>query len=117
MCSKWNRRWNMYVFNMITGINESRTLARHISCKCGCKFDGRKWKLNQKWNNNKCWCECKSLKEHCLCKKGYFWIPATSSWRNVKYAGSIIGNSVVLCDEIIEKTKILQQKHFQQKVL
>ena len=117
MCSKWNRRWNMYVFNMITGIGESRTLARHILCKCGCNFDGRKWKLNQKWNNNKCWCECKSLKEHCFCKKGYLWIPATSSWRNVKYAGHIIGDSVVLWDEIIEKTKILQQKRFQQKVL
>ena len=56
---------------MITGINKSRT-ARHISCKCGCKFDCRKWKLNQKWNNNKCWCECKSLKEHCCAKKVIF---------------------------------------------
>ena len=26
---------------MITGINESKTLTKHI-CKCKCKFDGRK---------------------------------------------------------------------------
>ena len=37
------------VFNMITGINESETLAKHISCKCKCKFDGRKYNPNQKW--------------------------------------------------------------------
>ena len=31
---------NQSVFNMITGITESKTLAKHISCKCKCKFDG-----------------------------------------------------------------------------
>ena len=25
---------NLHVFNMITGINESKTLIKHISCKC-----------------------------------------------------------------------------------
>ena len=33
---------NLSVFNMITGINESKTLTKHISCECKCKFDGRK---------------------------------------------------------------------------
>ena len=33
---------NLSVFNMITGIIESKTLTKHISCKCKCKFDGRK---------------------------------------------------------------------------
>ena len=27
---------------MITGKNESKTLTKHISWKCKCKFDGRK---------------------------------------------------------------------------
>ena len=35
------------VFNMITGINESKALTKHISCKCRCKFDGKKFKPNQ----------------------------------------------------------------------
>ena len=26
---------------MITGINELKTLTKHISCECKCKFDGR----------------------------------------------------------------------------
>ena len=32
--------------NMITRINESKILTRHISCKCKCKFDGRKYNSN-----------------------------------------------------------------------
>ena len=49
---------NLSVFSMIAGINESKTLPKHISCECKCKFDGRKCSTNQKWNNDKCWCEC-----------------------------------------------------------
>ena len=33
---------NLRAFNMITGINESKTLTKHISCKCKCGFDGKK---------------------------------------------------------------------------
>ena len=39
---------------MIKGINELKTLTKHISCGCKCKFDGRKCKSNQCWNNVKC---------------------------------------------------------------
>ena len=27
---------------MITGINKSKTLTKHVSCEYKCKFDGRK---------------------------------------------------------------------------
>ena len=33
---------NLSVFNMITGINESKTLTWHISCECKCRFYGKK---------------------------------------------------------------------------
>ena len=33
---------NLSVFNMITVINESKTLTKHISCECKCRFDGKK---------------------------------------------------------------------------
>ena len=38
---------NLSVFNMITEINESKTLTKQISCECKCKFDGRKCNSNQ----------------------------------------------------------------------
>ena len=30
------------MFNTITGINESKTLTKHISCECKYGFDGKK---------------------------------------------------------------------------
>ena len=45
---------NLSVFNVITGINESNVLTPHVSCKCKCKFGGRKCNSAQKWNNDKC---------------------------------------------------------------
>ena len=32
---------NLSVFNMITGISESKTLTKHILCECKCKFGGK----------------------------------------------------------------------------
>ena len=84
---------------MITVINESKTLAKHISCECKCKFDGRKCNSDQWWNNNKCRCGCK--KRH-VCEKNYIWNPATSSCENGKYLGRITNDSAVMCDEVIE---------------
>ena len=31
---------------MITGINESKTLTKHLSSDCKCRFDGTKCKSN-----------------------------------------------------------------------
>ena len=45
---------NLSVLNVITGINESETLTRHLSCECKCRFEGRKSNSDQWWNNNKC---------------------------------------------------------------
>ena len=45
---------NLYFFSMAPGISESRTLAKHISCKCDSRFDGRRFS-----SNHNCWCECK----------------------------------------------------------
>ena len=70
---------NLSVFNMITGINESKTLTKHISCECKFKFDGRKCNSNQKWNNDKRRCECKNPEKHCVCEKDYICNPATYS--------------------------------------
>ena len=39
---------NWSVFNVITGINELKTLTKHISCECKYKFDGRKCNSDRK---------------------------------------------------------------------
>ena len=52
---------NLRTSNMITWINELKNIKKHISFECKHKLDGRKYKSNQKGNNNKCWCECKTF--------------------------------------------------------
>ena len=84
----------------------SKILAKHISCKCKCNFDGREDSSNQKQNNDKCRCEGK---KHHICKKEYIWNPPTGSCENNKYLASIIDDLVITCDEIREETKTIQQ--------
>ena len=59
---------NLSIFTMMTGINEPKTLIKHISCECKYKFDGRKYNSNQCWNNDKRQCE---YKKPYMCKKDY----------------------------------------------
>ena len=65
---------NLIVFNMITGINESKTLTKHISCECNCRFDRRKYSSDQSWNNGNV---NVSVKKHHICEKDYVWNPNT----------------------------------------
>ena len=79
---------NLIVFNMFTGINESKTLKKHISCECKCKFDGTNCNSDQCWNNE-------LLNKELL-------NPSTCSFKNGKYLASIMDDSAVTCDEVIE---------------
>ena len=61
---------------MITGINESKTLSKHISCECKCKFNERKCNSDHWLNNNKYRCACK---KHYIFEKDYIWNAARCS--------------------------------------
>ena len=83
--------------NMITGIYWLKTLRKHISCKCN--FDGRNWNSDQWWNKDKC---RRQHKTRHVREKDYIWNPATSGCENGKYLASIMDDSAITCDEIIE---------------
>ena len=63
----------------------------------------KKCNSNQKWNNDKCWCECK---KHHICEKDYIGNRAACSCESGKYSASI-DDSVIACDKIIEETKLV----------
>ena len=42
---------NVELFNIITRIDEAKTLAKHILYDYTCKFDSATCNSNQKWNN------------------------------------------------------------------
>ena len=84
---------------MITGTNESKTLTKHISPEYKCKFDGTKCKLKQCQKNDKCRCQCK---KHYKYQNDYVWNPALCNSENGKYLASIVGDTVIICNEIID---------------
>ena len=89
---------NLRVLNMITGINDLKTLTKHISCECKCRFDRRKCNSDHWWNKDKYRCECKKC---CVCEKDCVCNPSTCNCKNGKYFTSIIDDSAIICDEII----------------
>ena len=51
------------------------------------------------WNNDKCRCECKKRHVH---EKYYIWNPSTCNLENGKYLPSMMDDSAITCDEVIE---------------
>ena len=106
------------MFNMITVINESKALTNHISCECWCWFDERNFNSYQWWNNDKCWCE---FKNQYVFEKDP-WNPATCNCENGKYFASIMVDSAIICDEVIDadaksndEAKMIDESNFNEK--
>ena len=45
---------NVKMFNMIANWNKTKTLLKHISYKCKCKFNCAACNSNHKWSNETC---------------------------------------------------------------
>ena len=52
---------NVKIFNLISGVNETRFFVQHESCKCKCELNESVFNSKQKWDHNKRQCECKEL--------------------------------------------------------
>ena len=65
---------NFKVFNLVSGINETRRVEWHKTCKCKCRFNSSACNNKQRWNDDKYRCECKELIDKGICDKGLFGI-------------------------------------------
>ena len=50
---------NVKVFNLMSRTNETRHIEWHETCKCKCRLDASVCNNKQRWNEDKCRCECK----------------------------------------------------------
>ena len=50
---------NVRVFNLMSRTNETRHIEWYETCKCKCRLDASVCNNKQRWNNDKCRCECK----------------------------------------------------------
>ena len=95
---------------MITGINESTSLAKVMSWECKCKFDRKNCNSDQWWKKDKCRCDYK--KPH-VCKKEYVWTPSTCICENRKYLLEIIFNGKVLW--MIQQLSVMKLESYRMK--
>ena len=51
---------NVRVFNLMSRTNETRHIKWHETCKCNCRLDKIICNSKQRWNEDKCRCECKN---------------------------------------------------------
>ena len=56
--------------------NGTRHIEWHETFKCECRLDAIVCNNKQRWNNDKCWCECKELIDKGVCDKGSIWNPS-----------------------------------------
>ena len=83
---------------MITKVNETKTLLKHISCDFKCKLESKNVLQIKKWSKDKFQCECKNQIKHCICKQKkkkkspdtYTWSPNTYTCVIKKYIKAIL---------------------------
>ena len=56
------------VFNLMSRTNETRHIQWHETCKCKCRLDASVCNNRQRWNDDKCRCECKELTDKGVCE-------------------------------------------------
>ena len=89
---------NLSVFNMTAGIFESKTLTKHLSYECKCRFDGK----NVTEINVGITINANMGIKNIYPTKNYVWNPATCNCENGKYLASIMDDSAIICDEVIK---------------
>ena len=70
------RNTNVKVFNLFSRTNQTRRIKWHKTCKFKCKLDASICNNEQRWNDDRCICECKELIDKEMCDKGFIWNPS-----------------------------------------
>ena len=65
------------IFNLKSGVNDTKFLVRHQSCECKYRLNKSIGNSKQKWNHDECRYECKELDDSDTCKNDYIRNPNT----------------------------------------
>ena len=114
------KKLNAKVFNLMSRTNKTKLIEWHETCKFECKFGENVCNNKQRWNKNKCRCECKELIDKGVCDKGFFWNPSNFEcecdkacntgeyldYENCKCRKELVDKLVDECTETIEEVKL-----------
>ena len=62
---------NFKVFNVLSRTNETRLIEWYETCKCKCRLEQEVCNNEQRWNDDKCRCECRELIDKGVSDKGF----------------------------------------------
>ena len=65
---------NVKVFSLVSRTNKTRHIEWHETCKLKCRLDASVCNNKQRWNKDRCRCECKELIFKEICDKLLFGI-------------------------------------------
>ena len=112
-------------FNLMPRTNQTRHIKWHETYKCKCRLDASVCNNKQRWNDDKCRCECKELINKGVCDKGFIWNPSNCEcecdkscdvgeyldYENCKCKKKLVDKLVEDCTETIEEVKIAENEN------
>ena len=108
---------NVKVFNLMSRTNETRHTKWHETCKCECKFGPNICNNKQRWNKDKCRCECKEIIDklvigNCECESDKACdVGEYLDYENCKCRKKIVDKLVEQCTKTAEEVKIAEHKN------
>ena len=103
---------NVKVLSLMSRISETRHIIWHETCKCICRLTASVCNSRQRWNEDKCRCECKELIDKGICDKGFIWNPSNCMCECDKscdieeyldYKNCVIGIRNSIADKLVEE--------------
>ena len=112
---------NVRTFNLMSRTNETRHIKWYETYKYKCRLDASVCNNKQRWNKDKCSCECKELIDKGICDKRFIWNPSDWEWEcdkscivgeylhyaNCKCRKRVIDKLVEGCSENIDGSKMI----------
>ena len=97
----------------------------HETCKWKYRLDASVCNNKQRWNDDKCRCQCKELIDKCTCDKGFIWNPSDGEcefdkscdvgeyldYENCKCRKKLVDKLVGECTETVEEVKMAGNTH------
>ena len=120
MASDVIKNLNVKVFNLMSRTDETRHIEWHETCKCKCRLHAIVCNNKQRWNDDKCRCECRELIDKRICDKGLFGNPLNYQcecdkscdvgeyldYENCKCMKKLVDKLIEECTETVEEVKL-----------
>ena len=65
-----------FILTVLNKCSDTCNIESHEICKFKCRLDASVCNNKQRWNKDKCRCECKELIDKGICDKGFIWNPS-----------------------------------------